>query len=255
MNWNQQPYRQRMALEALRYYMLTLEKLKSNPNLYMIPATIASAGLAGALAYRRRKRYKARVQTNKRLQTRIRRLETGRYKELKTYDDTPFNGYVGTTSSFAALSDMAQGDTSLTREGLQIQPRNLQYKIRCICNPSSTSNALRVIIFKDRMNNGSVPTVSDLLEAEDTYSFIKHENKPRFKIYRDMYIPLAPTGELVQPMIKGMIKFSKKTRIYYLGTGSTYANLGRNNIYAMIVADDNTNQVQVVMKTRLRFVE
>lgn len=188
-----------------------------------------------------------------RLNRRITRLERGGYQELKTHDKSS-EGTRGTTGTIIPLSEVAQGDTSLTREGLQIRPRFLVYKIFANGNSSGPTNQVRLIIFTDKGNQGTYPTAAQLLEADSMTSWAEHDTRPRFKIHRDMIISV-PYGTNNATFRKGIIKFNKNKKIWYTGTTAAEASNGKNALFAYIISNDNTNQPTCSLYTRLRFVD
>ncbi len=187
------------------------------------------------------------------LYKKMNRIERGFDKELKTFDtntDTTRN----TTANIFNLSNMAQGDTSITREGLQIQPRSLAFKLWVTPHASATASQLRLIIFKDREQHGTVPTVEEILEAEDHDSFPEHDTRPRFKFYRDIQV-LIDNISHKQDYITGFIKFGKKAKIWYLGTNAQQVAMGKNTLYVLTISNEATNVPSYTLNTRLRYVD
>lgn len=206
-----------------------------------------------ALSRRRGGRVSGQI---RRLDRRITNVARNCRKEVKTHDKTA-SGSQGTSGTIIPLSFIAQGDTSLTREGLQINPKYMQFKLSLKKNANSGS-IFRMIIFKDREKQSGAtstnPTATDLLESDDFLAYPEHDKRPRFKIYRDMLIALdgVQVSECVE---KGMIKFSNKTRIWYGGTAADEQSAGKNALYMYLVSDDNTNQPSYEINTRLRFTD
>lgn len=189
-----------------------------------------------------------------RLSSRIKRLEQGYDKEMKTYDDTRSGALPNTgAGEINCISDMAQGDTSITREGLVIQPRHLEYKFVCLAN-SATLYQARVIIFVDTHQSGVAPTATELLETDASTSWIHHDTRPRFRILRDFWMvpDTATKGAIVR---RGIIKFGKKFRIHYQGTGTGASSMGKNNIYLYCISNTATGAPSFNIYTRLRFVD
>jgi len=187
------------------------------------------------------------------LNRRINSIEKGKYKELKTFDS------VSTTTAVPAgllycISNMAQGDTSITREGLQIQPRNLQFKITCTVDAAFRTSLNRIIILEDKEQHGVIPTIADVLEAVSCTDFTEHDTRPRFRIIRDMVIPINNTRR--QIFLKGIIKFGKSKKIYYSGTTAADVSQGKNALYVIYMTSESTgNGPDIQVRTRLRFVD
>lgn len=263
LTWNQLPWKYRTALNIYRFAILNQQDIR---------AVIASAGISMSAAFvkkiyskyknklkmpfwsRNRNGMNAAARNLKILEKKVRRIEQGFDKELKTFDNSA-TGSIGTAGAITCISDMAQGDTSITREGLQIQPRHLQYRlVNTIDDASTTSVVSRIIIFMDTEQHGTIPTVAQLLESDDVNSFIEHDSRPRFRVLRDITISLSRNGNN-QRYITGIIKFGKNFRIDYQGTGTGDASMGKNNLYVYRVSSDNTNTPTLSFYSRMRFVD
>ncbi len=196
-----------------------------------------------------------------RLSRRITRLERGFGKELKTFDDEPFATAVSSdaasTGRIIAISNMAQGDTSLTREGLQIFPRHLQWNFKCIVDRASTvENLLHLMLFVDTQQSGVHPLIGDLMEQDAVQAFTEHDARPRFKVLRRFRITL---NNLTKTVVwrHGIIKFGKGMKIWYKGVDGTAASLGKNNLYLYLQSNVQAanNPPACTFETRLRFTE
>lgn len=193
--------------------------------------------------YKKSEEYKIRT-----LQRKVRQLD--KQVEINTHDagDT---GTQGTTGAIYPLSQIAQGDASVEREGLQISPVHLQYKIAALAN-TTLSQYIRFIFFVDTQNHGVYPTVADLLESDSSFSWPEHNTRPRFQILRDICIPLSVTSK---PTVfkKGIIKFKSGFKIWYNGGTAAEVSNGKNSLFCYVVSSDNVNQPTSNFYTRLRF--
>ncbi len=184
----------------------------------------------------------------------IRRIQQGFGKELKTHD-VRNDAVRSDTSSIFNLSAMAQGDQSIQREGLQIQPRHLRYQLILAHHASATNTYCRIIIFQDREQHGTAPTAIQLLETDVYDSFLEHDTRPRFRILRDMLMPMSNSGSSGTQVIKGFIKFSKSSKIWYEGTAAADSSMGKNQVYIYVVSNETTNTPTVNIQTRLRYID
>lgn len=195
-----------------------------------------------------------------RISRKLHRLERGYNKELKTHDVAEDTLNPVTTPYVLPLTLISQGDTSLTREGLQIKPRHLQFKFLLNRSADSTiATVVRLILFADREQQGTVPAVADILESSAWSAWTEHDTRPRFKIYRDWTIPLQGTLSLPDSnnnqLYKGIIKFGKKAKIWFSGTGLTQASQGKNSLYLLMLSNETTNYPVLSWYSRLRFTE
>ncbi len=188
-----------------------------------------------------------------RVSKRLKKLETGYGKELKTLD-TVNEGTRSTTGQILPLTAMSQGDTSLTREGLQIRPRHLQYKIVNTIHANDTACTTRYIIFSDKEMQGTYPTPAQLMEGDHIASWPEHDTRPRFRIHKVITISHSINGNRRQTR-NGIIKFSANHKIWFSGTNAAEASLGKNHLFLYVVSDEQTNSPQGNFYTRLRFTE
>ena len=209
--------------------------------------------------YKKSYRKKGKKTSVAKLSKRVDKIERGGEKELKTYD-TDASGTAGTNWQLLNLSSMAQGSTSLTREGLQIRPKHLTLKWQIESNVNNDDvTRVRIILFRDKEMHGTNPTIAQLLEgvSPDELSFPEHDTRPRFTIIRDKVITLntAITGTETGRTGKFYYVFPKNARIYYQGTTAVATDMGKNQMYVFIYATDNTYQIGYNFNSRLRFTE
>ncbi len=188
-----------------------------------------------------------------RINNRIKRLESGGGKELKTHD-TEDLGTIGTTADIQCLTQTVQGNTSLSREGLEIRPKYLRWKLFTTLHASATFTLCRLIIFADTENTGVYPTVGQILEAASVIAWKEHDTRPRFKFYKDITYYLDDVKKKTA-LITGTIKFGKKAKIWYKGVTAEEISNGKNAIFILMISDDNTNQPGMNFISRLRFTE
>ncbi len=221
-----------------------------------LPYAALGAGMAYKTARRlgymdNRRQYRKKIKLPIRNAAKIRRLQGSVEKNT---NDTINSTSPTTTGVFTRISAIAQGDTSLTRTGLKIQPLSLFYKLFLTMHASATNTTVRVIIFTDREQQGTDPTAAQLLEADSTSAFTEHDTRPRFKIHRDMVIVMGANGPNTNVFLKGFIKFGAKSKIFYSGTSAAESSLGKNNLYAYILGSEATNVPLMNLSFRLRFV-
>lgn len=236
------------------YYTLQGVRLISQHSNRMIPAAVMS-GLGAVAGYRTARRWRnrraARNNKTSRINKRLRRLERGS-GEVKTHDvDGQFTA--NTTGQIIPISMIAQGDTSITREGLQIKPLSLEVKVLTTSDASSTvATTHRLIVFKDKEMHGTHPTVANILESDGLLALPEHDTRPRFKFYRDVIISAEKAAQ-DSIYYKTYIKFKNKTRIYYSGTTAAEASSGKNQLYLYFLTNQATNTPDSYYQIRLRY--
>ncbi len=217
-------------------------------------SSAATGAYMGYLYNKAGRRQKARISAkNLAIQNsnQIRRIKGGLLHELKTHDTSTATA-VSSTGAIKLLTAIAQGDTSLTRDGLEIRPKNLQVRVRLIMSASARASQVRIIIFKDTEQHGLVPTIAQLLEADDAMVFTEHDTRPRFQILRDKMYVMSLTGEQIV-FDKFFIKLRGK--INFSGTSASSTSMGKNTLYMYIVSNEATNTVIPAIFFRLRFTD
>lgn len=208
------------------------------------------------LGYFRSRPHRRRRKGIPRIMKRLNRLERGYGKELKTHDIS-YSATVTNSAVIGMLTNIAQGDTSITREGLKIDPKYLSIKAFFNTDASATvTSFVRLIIFQDREQHGTVPAVTELLESSDYASFYEHDTKPRFKILLDKVVsPALVAAGRDRTAIYKSIKFGKYAKIHYSGTTNLQASQGKNNIYYCTISSSTANHPYLTLRTRFRFTD
>ncbi len=202
---------------------------------------------------------------------RIKKLEKGiTGKERKIIDF----GLVATALTPAGLvtylSGVAQGDTSVSREGLRINLLSMQLKFYFHSDFAQVnrqaSHKGRLLIFVDTMNQGALPAVTDVLEAANCLAFKEHENMRRFRtLYNKVFrVPHAGwemnTLDVIIPwegnkQINYYKKFKKPLKVEFTGVGNLVNDAGRNAIFALWLCADAQDTPIGQIQCRMRFTE
>lgn len=207
------------------------------------------------MPYTKKRKYKRRYRKKNNKSKKIDAVVMS--KELNTHDYLFQANIDGISEAVIPLTQIAQGVQSLQRIGLKIKPVSLQYKLETLIDLSADTTVIRMIIFKDKQNNGTYPTVYDVLDnvTPTVMSWKEHDTKPRFHIYRDELIVM---NNLTKPIeiIKGFIKFSNSTIIDYKGTSAAQTSNSKNAIFCLLITDIiTTNLPYVHLETRLRYYD
>lgn len=189
----------------------------------------------------------------------IKKLKKGEAgREWNTHDSSQ-SSTVGTSMVLTHLSAMEQGTTSLTRIGLKIRAHQLRVMGTIAQNASATApTVVRQIIMQDTEQHGVDPTLAQILEGTTptVRDFPEHDNRQRFRfLYDKLYVlneRVASTSFSIPIRIKK--KLGGRV-IHYIGTGATAASLGKNNLYMVLLSNDNTNPPTVSLNMRLRFTD
>lgn len=143
------------------------------------------------------------------------------------------NGAIGVMSQHISL-----GDTSLLRDGAQIEVVRLQGNLLTEVLVSTEFDNVRMIIFSDSQSNGSVPTVAEVLTRADPNSTYTRNVTvvKRFKILYDTHIAMSATGS--NRTVCRKINLKLDHTVNYLGDADATASNGRGAIYYLICGDN-----------------
>jgi hypothetical protein len=149
-----------------------------------------------------------------------------------------------TGTVWALTQNIIVGDTFNQRSGIQISQKTLDMAIQVFINSTSTvdTQAVRFILFRDTLNTGSLPTVSEVLVNPSVISHytpaVTESN--RFKVLYDQAHALARIGGTPPTKI---IHFNRKvnSKITYNGATDTAASNGKNALFMLVVGDQSVD--------------
>lgn len=237
-----------------------ITRYRRRPGYYgALAATGAAAYYAGRRAVSWYRRPRKTSLTPYQLERQIKNLRTGRSgKEWKTHD-VAYNSTVGNAGTIRALTLIAQGDTSLDREGLQIRLQSINIRGFAIGNLNAGASIvrLRLILFQDMEQHGTIAAVTDVLETADVLAFKEHDSKPRFKILWDRLYDLTAQGDSTNPVYKiRYVKYYKRLKgrkAWFSTSAATQAAQGKGNIYMLLIGDQATDYPTIDVNCRIRF--
>lgn len=151
------------------------------------------------------------------------------YHYTQTATSTPL-----ATGDIIPLTNIAVGDTDVTRTGNSIFVRSITMNFNCSQHPARTDNTfVRMILFIDTQQiSDTNPTLTDILASQNPNSLLKLQNSGRFKILKnwEFYInSVNNTGKV--------IKYYRniKHHVRYNDVNST--DIQKGGIYLLIVSN------------------
>ena len=173
--------------------------------------------------------------------------------EMKQYELTSTANVVDYTGTILQLSNIAQGDTTSTREGRSILMNYLN--IRGVITRVSSSSILRMIVFQDTQQNGVVPSTDQVLstvgDGYAPFSGLEPSFAGRFKILSSNTISLSDQNPL--PLFK---IFKKHVSHVKWQTTADGGNPMKGHIYMLLVSNAgpaDPNRPQVDFRSKLGF--
>jgi len=150
-------------------------------------------------------------------------------------------GATGQTTSaagtvWALTQGIVQGDAVNTRDGTQITIQNIHVRVDAFMPTATIAAGVRVIIFSDSQNNGSLPAVVDVLNSASyiaPYSIIQQVTK-RFRVHADSMRNLTAGG--TQQVVFNISR-DLTQKISYNGTTDVAASNGKNAVFMLIITD------------------
>jgi len=173
----------------------------------------------------------------------------------KKYIDTVTNGtaidYGGVVANLSAIS---QGDTNSNRNGTSILAKDVYVQLYASCHGSAGATLLRVVIFVDKMCQGTLATPADILSQVSTnYAVLQPRNQntlPRYQILADRRVTLSSDGNDVKS-IKIYRKFMKHIRFTSTASTDEYSN----QICMLLISNEQTNTPTVYGVQRVGFYD
>jgi hypothetical protein len=157
--------------------------------------------------------------------------ERKNYSVTATYQNT----VAGVVSPLS--QGLVQGDTLNTRTGYTIFPLKLQLNYSFLSGAGSTNSLHRIIVFADKLNQGTLPTVVQVLDGavyNSTYALL-NKQQSRFKILYDKMHGVVGAGNSAATHAQLVIKL--KGQIFYNGTANVAADNGPHSLFVMTLTD------------------
>lgn len=205
---------------------------------------------------------KKRETKQKRLARKVNRLVSA--LEPHYHDQAGFQGRAGYDHVGHVLTNMAEGDTSGQRNGLRIFAKYIYLNVNMIWNATlnGTDESVRLLVVKDKLQNGAgPPALSDVIESTNLYStlaMIKNTTKTmRWQVLFDRTYTNPNQDDTLTYTKTVRTRIKLNCPIWYVGSGATNADLGKNNCYLYLIGDQSvasTNSPLVSVVNRLTFI-
>lgn len=170
----------------------------------------------------------------------------------KHVHDVALTSAISSTGTVTSISGVAQSDDISGRTGRSVLAKSIQLKTTIASHASATGSRVRTIIFVDNMNQGSTPSVTDILADDGNPESMRNvlTEQGRFRVLYDQIHRLDNVSNK-QATIDKYIKLNH--HIFYEGTAA--ANVGKGSIWLLRVSNEATNTVSQNTETRMRFYD
>ncbi len=200
--------------------------------------------------------YRSKGKADRRIKQRISRLESTSKKECKKHDELVGPIVVTNTGFVNYLTQIAQGDQSIQREGLSINLLSIYMKGFCLSSKENPNGiVVRLILFRDKYQLGVLPSVTDLLETANVFSFTEHDEMRRFVVLWDKMLDISAfdTGLDRTKILKYYKSFKKSKKIDYRGTTNGIASAGSGALFLLAISNSASNHPELTMNYRFKF--
>jgi len=159
-------------------------------------------------------------------------------QERKAYSTQVTGATISSTGAIVALTNgIVEGDDINMRNGTTIYIKRMHF--RHAFNVNSSDQSARFIIFRDKMNTGTLPTVAQILPTTgylSHYSDTRMIQQKRYSILYDKTVDVSVTGPS-RVSDKQEINFQGK--VMYNGTTTGAGNDGKGAIYLCVIGSLN----------------
>lgn len=155
--------------------------------------------------------------------------------ELKTFDllsslDPDHTGVV------SPISAIARGDARDERNGKSVLCKSVFFRGCIFADTGATVTSLRVMIVQDTMNQGTTPTLADMLQTNATstafLSPLAQTSSGRFRVLYSKIL-IMNQGGAMSHLIKAYIQVDKHIKF----TGPAGTDEWKNQIYLAVISD------------------
>ncbi len=207
-------------------------------------------------SHRKRRRRIDYVDVGKQIYRDVVKLKRFINVEFKFHDVQLTAAALAVAPVITQLSNIDQGDTTLTRDGAQLKCLSLQLSYSLFQSASATSSLVRVLLVKDKQTNQAIYTAGDLLfdvtAGDGIVSPYNRNNRRRFTILHDKVYTFSATGTTVKHFGR---KFRQDQIIRYDNSGNGIADLTQSSYSLVMLTNEATNVPTVTMFSRLNYVD
>ncbi len=178
--------------------------------------------------------------------------------EVKNFDVQQTNVAVAVTPVIVQLSNIPQGDTTISRDGAQCKVLSIELNIVVFRElTTSVISQMRLLLVCDKQTNQAIYVDTDLLEDvtvnDSMVSPLNLDNKFRFNILWDKTFALPEGGSNSVQVIRKIFRMNKILR--FDGNTPSIADLTSNSFSLIQMSNEATNTPRITMFSRLRYVD
>ncbi len=154
------------------------------------------------------------------------------------------------------LTNLAQGDSNITRDGNQIKVTHIQLKYFFTINASAVATCCRILLVQDRQTNAGIYTANQLLKDvsvnDNVNSPFEENHRRRFKILYDRVHDLSDNGNQIG---RGRKYLKLQIPVRYSANAGTIADLPESSLSLVHMSTESTNTPLLNAFVRLLFID
>lgn len=182
---------------------------------------------------RKRKSAKKKVATKQYVKNMLNKVQ-----EIKYYDEADTIA-ISTTGSVVCVSDMAQGDTDITRDGDKIILKSMQLRGTMAYAAADVNNLIRIIVFQwFPVDTAADPSAAAILQQTGTFGIVSpynHDQRNQFHILADRTFLLNSASYPYKGWKMNIpFKYVKKQATFL--AGGVY---GANHLHILFISDSS----------------
>lgn len=154
------------------------------------------------------------------------------------------------------INGLQLGNTASQRQGQQLKSTNINLRGKLSVNNSAVggSSQARIMLVYDRQSNGSVFSITDLLENGAVWSFRTMGYKKRFKVLADHTYQMVNNTNTEQQIVDLSAVLDLRT-IYNTGNTGTISDIDTGSLYLVLISDEATYGPELQYQLRYRWVD
>lgn len=196
-----------------------------------------------------KKTYKKRY-APKRRYAKVTRRVSGPKPEWKSIEVAGISQAVNTSGYLANLIDISQGTAIGQRVGNKVTIRSIECQGYVEADASATvAQMTRIMFVWDYAPNGTAAALNNILQTANVNSERNLDFRERFKILKDMHIPIAPVSQ--DGSMKNVNYYRKLYKeVSFTGAGGTTINKGM--LYLCLVGSVITGTADAQFRATIR---
>ncbi len=177
--------------------------------------------------------------------------------EVKNFDVQQTNVTVANSVQIIQLSNIPQGDTTITRDGAQLKMIGYQFNYSITQSSNATSAThFRIMLVLDKQTNQAIYASTDLFEdasgSDAIVSPRNLDNKRRFQVLYDRVHTFSASGS---NGVTSKKYISKDILFRYDASTPSIADLTQNSLSLVQFSTEDTNTPTITFFGRMRYVD